>query len=94
MVADFFMGCVSGRVLPRETRPAELENSCRSFCIFCTKNKKNIGRNSRKRAEAFGLAGGGFWTFGQTIEHILGENSVSFMEELEIQLSMLLVVAV
>ena len=42
-MADFFMGCVSGRVLPRETRPAELENSCRSFCVFCTKNKKTSG---------------------------------------------------
>ena len=43
MVADFFMGCVSGGVLRRETCPAELENSCRSFCIFCTKNKKTSG---------------------------------------------------
>ena len=40
-----------------KARPAELENSCRSFFIFCTKNKKNIGRNTRKHAEAFGLAG-------------------------------------
>ena len=42
-MADFFMGCVSGGVMPREARPAELENSCWSFFIFCTKNKKTSG---------------------------------------------------
>jgi len=42
-VTDFFAGCVADGVLRREARPVELENSCRSFFIFCTKNKKTSG---------------------------------------------------